>query len=391
MAFHWPTFRKAIRLSFTKRPLTRKRLGVMAVFLGFYPAATVLARLGMLLDNIFYPGFRKQRVDQPFFIIGNPRSGTTFMQSIFAVDRTNFVHITLFDILVPSISVRRCMAFLGGICGARARAKIGAMLARGEGRIFRGFRNIHPLSLRAGEEDAVLVHTFASAIQFVLFPFVEELDHLAWFDQWPAAEQKAHMKFYGSFVKRHLYHGGGKRLLSKNTLLIGGIRSMRSAYPDAKFLYIVRHPYESTASMMSMLWTFWRLPAPEIGKMDPEIRDLEKKAIATFKYAFARMKEIPGEQLMLVPYPEFIKDPAAVVERAYGWLGLEMGDDVKKKLEEKIFRERDFKSQHDYAWEDFGLDKDHIYSELKEMFDYFGWERHHRQGAGKNDPAANLL
>ena len=386
MAFHWRTFGKSLYLSFTKRPLTLKRFTVVAAFLGFYPAATLLARLGMLLDPIFYPGYKKQPVNRPFFIIGNPRSGTTFMQSIFAVDHVNFASITLFDIVVPSISLRKLSAFLGGKFSRGKSSASGHAIAD---RVFHNFRAIHPVALHHVEEDAVLVHTFASGIQYLFFPFVEELDHLAWFDQWPAGERKAHMKFYVSFVKRHLFHaGGGKRLLSKNTLLIGGLRSMHETFPDAQFVYIVRHPYESTASMLSMLWTFWRLPAPEIGKMDPEIRALERKAIDTFKYAFEQIKTIPEERLMLVKYEDFVKDPLAMVNQAYHWLGLEMNEDVKNKLEEKISRERNFRSKHDYVWEDFGLDKDHIYNELKEMFDYFGWDRNKKQGdSKKTEPA----
>jgi hypothetical protein len=389
MAFHWKSFRKALYLSFAKRPLTIKRFTIMVTFLCFFPAATLLARLGMLLDHVFYPGFRKQQVNRPFFIIGNPRSGTTLMQSSFASDHENFVSITLFDILVPSISIRKFLTFLGGLGGKYFRDKISTIANTITGRIFRGFRDVHPVSLRNVEEDAVLVHTFASAIQYLLFPFVEELEHLAWFDRWPAKERKAHMEFYEKFVKRHLYHAGGdKRFLSKNTLLIGGIRSMRETFPDAKFVYIVRHPYESTASLMSMLWTFWRLPAPEIAKMDPEIRDLGKKAIATFKYAFEQMKEIPKGQLMFVKYEEFIKDPRAIVRQIYDWLGLETHEDVKRKLEEKASKERNFRSKHDYVWEEFGLDKNHIYNELKEMFDYFGWDRNKQQdGSRKTEPA----
>ena len=387
MAFHWQSFAQALHLSFSKRPLTLKRFMLIMVFLGLYPATTLLARLGMLLDNVFYPGYRKQPVKQPLFIIGNPRSGTSFMQSTFAIDRGNFAAITLFDIVVPSLCMRKFLACLSGLGGKRA----GALLHAAEGRVFRGFRKIHPVSFRASEEDAVLVHTFASGIQYLVFPFVEELGHWAWFDRWPARQRKAHMKFYRHFVQRHLYHaGGGRRLLSKNTLLIGGIRSMRETFPDARFIYIVRHPYESTASMLSMLWTFWRLPAPEIGKMDAEIRDLEKKAVATFAYAFKQIKDIPKEQLLLVKYEEFVKDPRAFVQRAYAWLGLEMNDDVKKQLEAKSSAGQKFKSQHDYRWEEFGLDKDRIYNELKEMFDYFGWDRDLEQ-AGVKGTAAGLF
>ena len=36
----------------------------------------------MQLDKLFFPAWRRQRVDRPVFIIGHPRSGTTMLQSI---------------------------------------------------------------------------------------------------------------------------------------------------------------------------------------------------------------------------------------------------------------------------------------------------------------------
>jgi hypothetical protein len=36
----------------------------------------------MGLDRVFFRGYRKQPIDRPIFIVGNPRSGTTFLHRL---------------------------------------------------------------------------------------------------------------------------------------------------------------------------------------------------------------------------------------------------------------------------------------------------------------------
>ena len=40
----------------------------------------VIVSAGMALDNLFFPSLRRKRVEKPIVIVGNPRSGTTFLQ-----------------------------------------------------------------------------------------------------------------------------------------------------------------------------------------------------------------------------------------------------------------------------------------------------------------------
>ena len=42
----------------------------------------VISAATLGLDHLFYPRHRKQPIDRPIFIIGNPRSGTTFLHRL---------------------------------------------------------------------------------------------------------------------------------------------------------------------------------------------------------------------------------------------------------------------------------------------------------------------
>ena len=61
------------------------------------------------------------------------------------------------------------------------------------------------------------------------------------------------MRYYRSCLQRHLYaNGPDKTLLSKATQSSGAVESLLEAFPDARFITIIRHPYESVASHVSV-------------------------------------------------------------------------------------------------------------------------------------------
>ncbi|HEY4393994.1 MAG TPA: hypothetical protein VGP64_08030, partial [Polyangia bacterium] len=39
-----------------------------------------LVAIAMALDNLFFPRLRKTRASRPIVLVGNPRTGTTFLQ-----------------------------------------------------------------------------------------------------------------------------------------------------------------------------------------------------------------------------------------------------------------------------------------------------------------------
>src|SRR6201995_5278706 len=46
------------------------------------PVRQAISATTLGLDHLFYPRHRKQSIDRPIFIIGNPRSGTTFLHRL---------------------------------------------------------------------------------------------------------------------------------------------------------------------------------------------------------------------------------------------------------------------------------------------------------------------
>ena len=61
----------------THARFTARRFRVMAVFLPILFFGQLIHWVGFLLDEIFFRGYRKVAINDPVFIVGIPRSGTT--------------------------------------------------------------------------------------------------------------------------------------------------------------------------------------------------------------------------------------------------------------------------------------------------------------------------
>ena len=60
------------------------------------------------LDHLVYPRHRKQAIDRPIFIIGNPRSGTTFLHRLL-LGAGDMAAFELWEMLFPAITARKLL------------------------------------------------------------------------------------------------------------------------------------------------------------------------------------------------------------------------------------------------------------------------------------------
>ena len=101
-------------------------------------------------------------------------------------------------------------------------------------------------------------------------------------------------------------------MLSKATQLSGSVESLLEAFPDAKFLTIIRHPYESVASHVSVFYPVWRAHSPEIAKASAVSKSYARLAVewnrggqlglvvgATYPRELARVRELAREMPLL--------------------------------------------------------------------------------------------
>src|SRR4029079_9951675 len=68
----------------------------------------LLVAIAMALDNVFFPRLRKIRANRPIVLVGNPRTGTTFLQR-FLCDEGFGTGMELFLMLYPSLKLQTAL------------------------------------------------------------------------------------------------------------------------------------------------------------------------------------------------------------------------------------------------------------------------------------------
>jgi len=139
----------------------------VAVFFGF--VRTVVA-IFMALDHVFFPKLAKTRANRPIVLVGNPRTGTTFLQR-FLSDEGFGAGMELFLMLYPSLTLQKLLRPLLPLLEKVSPAKFHTTDA-------------HQTSLSSVETDDVAV-LFRYLDGFFLYGFFlsfDDEDRLPWFD-----------------------------------------------------------------------------------------------------------------------------------------------------------------------------------------------------------------
>ncbi|MBI4586289.1 MAG: sulfotransferase [Planctomycetes bacterium] len=369
-------FLKAEYLALCKRPFRLRRWFFVLFFTGFFWIGWCVVAFGRLLDHLFFPGFRKQQVREPVFIIAPPRSGTTLTQSLLSLDQERFAHVKLYHTIFPAVAYLKLFQAL-----ARLDRRCGRIFSRFVGwlekKCFGGWDELHPLRFSKPEEDGgFFVYTFVTEAIYLLFPYVDDLWEAGFADALPREDRRKLMGYYRSCLQRLLHATGPeKTLLSKATQASGSMDSLLEAFPDARFITIVRHPYQAVPSHVSLFYSVWRAHSPEIAKDSAESKAYARLAIEWYRHLHKARSKIDPRRYFCLRYLDLVRSPAQAIRQVYDHFGFEMSGPFRARLELASQKERGFSSHHSYTLEEFGLSKEWIQDQLGEVLDAYSLER----------------
>lgn len=376
MYFNYKLFLKAESLALFRQPFRFRRWGYVLLFSGLFLLFLLLIVLGRALDLVLFRGFRRQPVAEPVFIIAPPRSGTTLVQNLLSLDEQRFVHLKMYQTIFPAVCCQRLIDSLTWL-DRQLGHPVAKLMGWCEKKWFGGWDDLHKMRLNQPEEDdALFLYAFESEAIFMLFPYVRELWEAGFPDALPTGERRKLMRYYRSCLQRHLYaNGPAKTLLSKATQSSGTVESLLEEFPDAKFITIVRHPYRSVASHVSLFVPVWQAHSPDIAKDGPVAKAYAGLAVEWYKHLFAFRQQVASRQYYCIDYRDLVRNPRKTIENLYAHFGWPMDDACRGRLDAATQRQREFKSKHEYTLEEFGLSKEWIQQELGEIMDAHGLER----------------
>ncbi len=374
MPFFYRRLFKDLFLSFFTVRLSPKRVRFLAWFLILFPAIILAGWLGFLIDNLFFRGYKKQKIEKPLFIIGNYRSGTTMLQRLVSLDEEQFSGMKAWEIYTaPSIALRKVFRGLSTV-----DSWFGNPLKRSlfgwEERVLKTIRK-HPVGIMEYEEDeGLFLFIYAGIIRWFFYPHQAKNENYHYFDtrvkKW---RRRRLMNFYERCIKRHMHYRCGRRYVSKNPASSAKIKSIVEKMPDARFVYLVRNPYDILSSnfdFFSFVWHYFS----DLPQKYPYSNLLLEMTYNFYHYALSTLEELPKEQYSIVKFDDLIEDPVATVEEIYRHLGYPLSESFKERLVQEAQNSHRHKSNRTITLEHLGISDEYVEKHYGYILRRFGFE-----------------
>jgi hypothetical protein len=375
MYFDFKTWRLIAGLIIGEPFRLKRALFLWGVFIGL-TVLSVINMICLMLDRLFFPKLAEQKVKAPIFIVGNGRSGTTHIHRILSADGDRFSFFKTWELLLPSIVQHRIVDALDLLDQRVLGGQVRKRLQQGEANALEDIRKLHDWQSTGSEEDDFVMFANWSSVSLT-FPFpYPELEYLFWTDREPEAKRRRILDFYTAMVQRLQYCRTGPRIhCCKGPQFTLKMRGLLEQFPDARFIIMLRHPYETIPSLLDLMSQYWQgMGAPQ-HLIDASADLLGEIQIAQYRYAVEIADELPEHQRFIVDFRDLLSNPKQVVEDIYVRFGIEMTDAFAHFLDDEREAAKSFRSEHEYDPEGLGPARERIERELSDLFDRFDWVR----------------
>lgn len=289
-------------------PVPPRRWPQVAAFFG---SALARAPLSLVESARVERRLAQRETPAPLFIVGHWRTGTTHLHNVIGAAPT-LGHISPLASGLPwnLFTLARWL---------RPLLERALPADRGVDRVA-----VHPT---APQEDEIPLASMQplSVFHAVYFPrdLRARFDHGVFFDGAAPADverwKARHRTFLGKVTLQQ-----GKRLVVKNPVYTGRLALLRSIWPDARFIHIVRDPYVVYQSTLH----YYRKLLPELALQPFDHVDLESFVLDGYVRLMSRYEaqvaSVPETHRVELRYEDFLRAPLDELESI--WARLELGD-----------------------------------------------------------------
>lgn len=371
--FDFKIYRRMVSLAWSE-PNALVRRYYLTILFFWIPLASSFHAVCFFLDGLLFPGLWTTKVENPVFVLGHARSGTTLVHRLMSKDSDRFSSFVLYEMYFPSLLQKKLIRAVARADARLLGSRLAARVSAWEDKRYAKTRKVHSMGLTQPEEDdMVLYYSCASGYWVTKMPYMGDLDFYG-VDEWSPRRRKRIMRFYRACVQRQLYLNGSDKIhLSKNPIFAGRVEALIETFPGARFVVPFRNPYETIPSLLSLVGMGWKRL-----KWDPErvgrcLRVLADQSFHTYRYPLEVLERHPETRYAVVDYRELVANPAATIGKVYEELDLPMSEGFAASLAGEGRKAEKHVSAHRYSLEKFGLDADEIRRQLPEFFERFGW------------------
>jgi hypothetical protein len=195
------------------------------------------------------------------------------------------------------------------------------------------------------QEDEFALCSMGLPSPYLRIAFPKTGDHyLQWLDMegLSSAQLAEWQSRFDRFLRRMTLHSQ-KRLILKSPTHTGRLKLLDKAYPDARFIHIVRNPLSIVPSTVK-LWDTLD-DAQGLQRRSSELDDFIFASFRRMYDAFERARpSLPPNRIVDVRYEVIVDNPMAELERVYGQLELGDFERVRPKLQRLLDTKRGYQT-----------------------------------------------
>lgn len=302
----------------------------------------------------------KPMENDPLFILGHWRSGTTFVHNIFAQDK-HFGYTTTYQTVFPHY-VMALQGFFKPTMGWLMPDK-------------RPTDNMELApDLPQEEEFAINNSCPFNYYNFWFFPekMNEYCDRYLTFKAITPKEEQAFKDNFEKLVKISLWNTNGTQYLSKNPPHTGRLKTMSELFPNAKYIFLMRNPYtvfESTRSFYTNTIKPLELHSIPLEQMEQNILRNYMELYRAYK---EQKKYVPEGNIYEVRFEDIEQDALGITEKIYRDLNIPGWEEARPDIEKYIGGKKGYKkNKYNYDPRTVELVNQH----WGEVLDEWGYER----------------
>ena len=302
-----------------------------------------------------HPEIDEQRIVRPWFGLGLPRTGSSALNNLLAVDpRRRYLRTWEAE--------RPCPPPVPDVPDDDPRIQQVALGIELLHRIAPEFRVIHQTTATGPNEDGVLLsHEFKSAA-------LEALVRVPSYSEWrESCDMVSAYRFHERFLKLLQWRCPPRLWQLKSPIHLHSFEALLEVYPDARFVMTHRDPAKVLPSACSM----WRVTMSlysddvdrcELGRVLPEFWARSLRRLVAWR------EENDDASFRDIAYRDITDDPISAISSMYTAFGDELGGDAEERMR-NFLRDnpKDRHGVHRYDLEDYGIDPE----ELRRQYSFY--------------------
>ncbi|WP_269620181.1 sulfotransferase family protein [Zhongshania sp. BJYM1] len=307
-----------------------------------------------------HPEIREQRIERPLFVAAFPRTGTTLLSQLLALD-PNSRPLLFWEAMQPTPDENH-VAGEDDPRIAQADGIVGNLR-----RMLPALRKIHDIDPRGPEECAGLL---ANAYIMPIFE-EDDVNYRQWIQGLSRGQVCAAYEEYKVQLQILQWQRGGGHWVLKSPLHLNWLDALLTTFPDACVVQTHRDPKQVLPSICSLDAVMQKAACGQVDCAEVG-RHLSSQLATSLKRGMEARLRHPKDQVFDVQYADLLSDPEAVVRRIYDHFGYPYSDVMAGKIADYLAANPQHKhGSHQYQLSDFGLTAegvDHTFGDYCERF-----------------------